>query len=121
MNETLVNLVFPVLMVIVTSLVGLVLYHSRQFLLAKLTGERYNQLIDFAGKMIRAAEQVYGVGAGIEKKLQVARLVTEYMNKLGLKLTADQVSALIEGILFEAQEFSWTEKSAWKETLNNPV
>lgn len=61
--------------------------------------ERIDQIQQFVEVAVRAAEQLYTPEEWKEKKLYVEALVVERAKELNITLNAEQIDALIEGVV----------------------
>lgn len=63
----------------------------------KLGNEKYSLVIDFVEQAVNSAEQIFGgEGTGEQKKAYVAYIVKNLLDKIGYKLTEDELTVLIE-------------------------
>lgn len=68
-------------------------------------GERnYNLLMEFIRSTIQAAEQIYGLETNEQKKAFAVKLVTSFVQQYQINLNAEQIDALIEGVLRGVKE-----------------
>ena len=81
---------------VVTILVGVVCYYVIPFIKAKIGTDTYNDLIVFLELAIRAAKQT--LDNNEEKKAYVKKQALEWLQSHNIKITDEQLDALIEGI-----------------------
>lgn len=63
----------------------------------KLGNEKYSLVIDFVEQAVNSAEQIFGgEGTGEQKKAYVTYIVKNLLDKIGYKLTEDELTVLIE-------------------------
>ena len=65
----------------------------------KLGNDKYAQLLDFIEWCVRWAEQKYTPEQNQMKKKEVYKKVFEYSEQIGIKVTGEQLDALIEGVV----------------------
>lgn len=65
----------------------------------KLGNDKYTQLLDFIEWCVRWAEQKYTPEENQKKKKEVYKKVFEYSEQIGIKVTGEQLDALIEGVV----------------------
>lgn len=63
----------------------------------KLSTEKVEELSNWVGIAVKAAEQIYGSKTGTEKK----EYVLSFLNSKGIKFDVDEVSALIESEVYK--------------------
>lgn len=99
MNETL----FTIIKYTISILTLAVFRYVIPFVRLKLENSKYAAVLDFIEKCINAAESIYKniPKSGDEKKAYVIKAITEYINKVGIKLTEEQVNILIQGVFTE--------------------
>lgn len=99
MSETL----FKILQYVIYALIIVVARYIIPLIRTKLQGTKFEEVIKFIEKAINAAEKIYEniPKSGEEKKAYVIKVTTEYINKIGIKITEEQLNVLIEGIFVE--------------------
>lgn len=65
--------------------------------------KKLNEVMEFCQKCVEAAEKKYTQEEWKEKKEYVLNLVANYIEKLGLRFTVDELDALIEGFVKEVK------------------
>jgi hypothetical protein len=95
-NETLLNLVLVIVTMVIVPLV-------RQWLIAKVGGEKYEQLAQFILKLVESAQQQWSSSdteANREKKLFVLSQAAAFAQTIGLKVDEKTLNALIEAAVW---------------------
>lgn len=94
--------IYVILKCAVTIIATLIGFIVLPYISAKLNREQYETLILFIKSFVRAAEQIYGNENNSSKKKYVMTNVKKFMSsKLGVDLTDEQISDLIEGAVNE--------------------
>lgn len=91
------DLITKIVEAIVTVLLALVSAYVIPWLKAKIGTDKYNTLVDFAMIVVRSAEKIYTPEQWEEKKAYAVQIVTDKSAELGLKITTEQINAIIEG------------------------
>lgn len=65
-----------------------------------MNNEKYANVVDYVEKCINAAE-ILIVGTGTDKKAYVTVQLKDWLDKVGIKMTDEQISILIEGVFAE--------------------
>jgi len=104
--QQLVDALGNALVVLLPIVVTILAYWLRQYLnvlkvdLQGRIGERnYNLLTEFIRTTIQAAEQIYELETNEQKKAFAIKLVTGFVQQHQINLSAEQIDALIEGML----------------------
>lgn len=96
------DLIFNLLKIIVACCSILITSYLVPFIKTKLQEAKYAQLLDMVEKAVWAAEQtIKGSGMGKERKAEVTRIVLEWMNDNGIKISLEQLNQLIEAAVFD--------------------
>lgn len=86
-------IVYLVLVAIALIVSGFVLPYIKQCIGA----EKYNLIISYVEKAVNSAEQIFGgEGTGQQKKDYVIHIMQNVIEKIGYKLTEEQLNMLIE-------------------------
>ena len=97
MNEIL----FDLLVVVVSVCVILVTRTVILYLHEQLKGSKYSSFLDEIDKAVRAAQQSpYIKPIGTEKKSYVTKYMAEWLEKNNMKISADQLDMLIEAAVY---------------------
>lgn len=76
-----------------------------QYLRAKLTDSELDRLIKFIKIAVKCAEQIYTPEEWKRKKTYVLEQVEGFLNdRIKIKLTAEQINLLIEGVVNEVKK-----------------
>lgn len=95
------ELTFLVLKVIASISVALITTFVIPLLKSKLDEAKYQKLLDIIDVAVRAAEQaIGGSGNGPEKKAEVIRYVTQYLDNHHIDISEEQLNQLIEAAVF---------------------
>ena len=65
-----------------------------------MNNEKYANVVDYVEKCINAAE-ILITGTGTDKKTYVTAQLKDWLDKVGIKMTDEQISILIEGVFAE--------------------
>ena len=65
-----------------------------------MNNEKYANVVDYVEKCINAAE-ILIAGTGTDKKAYVTVQLKDWLDKVGIKMTDEQISILIEGVFAE--------------------
>ena len=86
-------IVYLVLVGVVLLVTGFVLPYIK----ATIGTEKYNLIIKYISQAVNSAEQIFGgEGTGEQKKAYVIYIIQNVLNKVGYKLTEDELNMLIE-------------------------
>lgn len=88
--EMIIKLIIAVLSVLITS-------YFIPWLKSKIDSTKYNDLLTLVEKLVEAAEKIYTPEEWSEKKKYVLGLAENYAAVHGIKITADELNAIIEG------------------------
>jgi hypothetical protein len=95
-NQTLVQVVLPVLVSLISAFVLLVVRNTNAWLKARLTSAQYEFIEAIVRTAVGAAEQYAGTGEGERKKTMVLTAVTQTLQERGLKISPQELDILIE-------------------------
>lgn len=96
------DLTFNILKIVVSVVMALVAYYVIPYIKRRIESDRYNELLKMIDKAVRAAEQaIKGSDMGALKKENVMTYITSWAEKVGISITQDQLSQLIEAAVFE--------------------
>ena len=99
------DITFKIVEYVVLALVLVIARYFIPYIALKLKNTKYANLLAYIAKAINAAESdpLFNdiVKAGLKKKDYVINAVTNYMNEHHIKITADQLNILIQGIFNE--------------------
>lgn len=85
--------IYLVLLGVVLVTTGFVLPLIKQ----SLGNEKYDLIINFVEQAVNSAEQIFdGVGTGEQKKKYVTYIMQNLLDKVGYKLTEEELNVLIE-------------------------
>lgn len=95
--------VLKVLQYVIYVLIFVMARYAIPLIRTKLQGTKLDETIKYIEKVMNAAEKVYEniPKSGEEKKAYVIKYATEYINKIGIKITQEQLNVLIEGVFVE--------------------
>lgn len=86
-------IVYLVLVAVTLIITGFVLPYIR----SSIGAEKYNLIIKYIEQAVNSAEQIFGgKGTGEQKKAYVIYMMQNILDKVGYKLTEDQLNMLIE-------------------------
>ncbi len=91
------------LVMLVTGLIGLVLWYVRQWLTGKITKEQLGSISLVVDLAVKASEQ-YG-GSAEDKKRQAIAIASEWLTANNIKINLDQLDAAIESAVMEQFNF----------------
>ena len=94
------DVTFNILKFVVSVCLALISAFLIPYIKARLEDERYKKLVDIVKVAVYAAEQTIGAGHGAVKKDEVITFVTKWMANNGIKITEEQLSEIIESIVF---------------------
>ena len=95
------DLTFNILKIVISVAVALISAYLVPFIKNKLQEDKYSQLVVMVHTAVQAAEQTIGSGNGAVKKDEVMSFVTDYMNRVGIKITEEQLDQLVESAVFQ--------------------
>lgn len=99
------DLTFHLLKIVISVCSALIAYYLIPILKNKLKDDKYAKLLEMIDIAVRAAEQTTkGLKMGPVKKEEVMTFMTEWANNVGISITQDQLSQLIEAAVFEMNE-----------------
>lgn len=90
--EVIVKVVVAVLSVIITSVII-------PYIKSKVDSTKYNDFLTLVEKCVEAANQIYTPEQWAQKKQYVLKIVENYCIEHGVKITAAEVDAIIEGFV----------------------
>ena len=74
------------------------------YIKTKFTSEQLQTLSQYIGYAVKAANQIFGTEEGQKKKAYVVNIAKEIINeRLKIKITDEQLDAIIEGIVNEVK------------------
>lgn len=85
--------------IIVALIGGLITYFLIPWLKTKVEAEKLEKFRAFVEDAVRAMEQLLPPEEYKKKKEEVKQAAEEYLAKIGLKLTDEQIELIIEGIV----------------------
>lgn len=88
--------IFQFLLVILLAVLS---YFVIPWIKSKIGNEKWEQLLDFIEWCVRWAEQKFSPEQNQMKKKEVYKKVFEYAEQIGIKVTGEQLDALIEGVV----------------------
>lgn len=92
---------FLILKVIISISVALITTFVIPLLKEKLDDAKYQKLLDIINVAVQAAEQaIGGPGQGAERKAEVLRFVTKYLDDNNISIKEDQLDQLIEAAVY---------------------
>ena len=101
------DLTFDILKIVLSVCVALISVYLIPYIKTLKSDKRYEQLIYMVEVAVRAAEQtVKGSGMGEKKKSEVISYVIRYMDRIGIKITAEQLDRLIECAVYQMKRES---------------
>lgn len=77
--------------------IGCILY---SYVRTLIYNSKYQNLYNEVVTIVRSMEQVYSSQEGAKKKRDALDHILTYAEKIGLKITVEQASALIEGVVY---------------------
>lgn len=86
-----------------------------------INNEKYSNVVDYVEKCINAAE-ILITGTGTDKKAYVTTQLKDWLDKVGIKMTDEQISILIEGVFAELDGVTvntYKKKETSNETTEN--
>lgn len=97
MNQILMDLIVAITCGVITWAIRTVIKHVVPFIESKLKESQYSWAADIIANAVRAYEQtVSGSGMGEDKFQLVMAYVNRELSKLGIKLSEEQITVLIE-------------------------
>lgn len=97
MNDLTMNIMKLIIAIAVTVVTTYVV----PFIKAKIDSERMYEVMRLVAEFVNAAEQIYGAKTGKTKKEFVTELISQKCELIGLKITEEQISALIESAVYD--------------------
>lgn len=91
------ELITKITELIVTIILALVSYYVIPWLKNKVGDDKYNLLVAFAETVVRSAEKIYTPEEWAVKKQYAMEMVSDKAEELGLKLSVEEINAIIEG------------------------
>lgn len=111
------ELTFLILKVIASISVALITTFVIPLLKEKLDEAKYQKLLDIIDVAVRATEQaIGGSGNGTEKKGEVIRYVTQYLDNNHIDISEDQLNQLIEAAVYSMNSAKGAVKTTKKVT-----
>lgn len=96
------DLTFNILKIVVSVVTALVAYYAIPYIKRRIESDKYNELLEMINVAVQAAEQsVKGKGMGALKKENVTTFIKSWLAQVGLDITDEQLSQLIEAAVFE--------------------
>lgn len=89
---------------IITLICLLITAYLVPWLKQKIGDDKYNKFVDFVGKCVRAADQIYDSEQWVDKKAYVVGLAQSYADKLAIGLDENEIDAIIEGLVNALRE-----------------
>jgi uncharacterized membrane protein YhiD involved in acid resistance len=100
MNQELANAIMKAVISIVSVLITVYLI---PWLKKKIGEQNYSTIIQYITLAVNAAEQLYTEDQWAEKKKYVENYASDICQKAGIAVTAEQLDAMIEGIVHEVK------------------
>lgn len=94
MNEEILNLIVKLIIAVISVLItGYVI----PWIKLKINSTKYNDLLSLVKKCVEAAEKIYTPTEWSSKKKYVLEVVEQYASNHRIKITANEINAIIEG------------------------
>ena len=95
------DITFTILKVIVSVCCALITIYLIPYIYTLKEDKRYASLVAMVEVAVKAAEQTIGKGQGEFKKSEVIDFVSKWMNENEIKITEEQLSQLIESVVYQ--------------------
>lgn len=103
--------IYTLTMIVVIFCSSVITVYLVPFLKEKVRSTQYGEVIETVAREVLAAEQiVLGKGMGEKKKKFVMAAVRTFADSIGIKITDDQISSLIEAAVRQMNASSATKK-----------
>ena len=100
------DLTFNILKIVVSVVMALIAYYVIPYIKRRIESDKYQEFLEMINITVQAAEQTTkGKGMGIVKKEEVMIFMTEWINKVGISITQEQLSQLIESAVYEMNQY----------------
>lgn len=99
------EITFAILKIVVSVCAALITAYVLPYLKSLKYDKRFEVLFDMITLAVKAAEQtIKGKGQGELKKETVANFISEWMDKNGMKITAEELDSLIESAVYQLKQ-----------------
>ena len=96
------NIMIKILEVVVMVIAALISRYAIPTFKTIMTEDKFNLIVKWAKVFVAAAENIYNEqGQGEEKRAAVMKLITDKASEVGIKITEDQIRAILESALSE--------------------
>ena len=99
------DVTFMILKIVVSVVSALIAAYLIPYIKAKIADVKYANLVEMVQVAVYAAEQtIKGSGQGKIKKEEVVLFVTDWLNAHGIRISSEEIDALIEASVYAMKQ-----------------